>query len=154
MRIVNERAFERPNEASLVDALRGSPGTISLVATLDARLVGHILFTAVSEDVRAPISRLPGSHPCPFCRRCSAGGIGSALVRAGLATCRERGYRAVVVLGHPAFYPRFGFAPAAAMGLTCEWPMPPDAFMALELDAGALVGASGVVRYRPEFSTK
>ena len=152
VRSVNTRAFGRPDEAALVDALRGTPGAISLVATVDDRVVGHILFTPVAID--GPSGPVPaaGLAPMAVLPERQRQGIGAALVGAGLDACRKRGYHAVVVLGHPRFYPRFGFTPAASMGLTCEWPVPPDAFMALELDAGALTGARGVVRYRPEFA--
>ena len=74
------------------------------------------------------------------------------MIRAGLDECRARGYAAVVVLGHPEYYPRFGFVPAHTFGLSCEFPSPPEAFMAIELDAGALAGITGMVRYRSEFS--
>ena len=81
-------------------------------------------------------------------------GIGSQLVRAGLEACRYQGYGLVVVVGHPAFYPRFGFMPASAEGLECEHSVRPEAFMVIELEAGALAHARGVVRYRPEFTMK
>ena len=152
VRSVNMRAFGRPDEAALVDALRGTPGVVSLVAVAHDRLVGHILFTRVEVDgVRDSIA-VAGLAPMAVLPEHQRRGIGSALVRAGLDSCREHGYRAVVVLGHPEFYPRFGFTPAAARGLTCEWPVPPEAFMTIELEPGALAGARGVVRYRPEFA--
>jgi putative acetyltransferase len=79
------------------------------------------------------------------------GGIGGDLVRAGLEACRRMGRRVVFVLGHPAYYPRFGFVPAAPHGLSCRWPVPPGVFMVAELGAGALAGARGLVRYPAEF---
>lgn len=78
-------------------------------------------------------------------------GIGSRLVRAGLEECRRAGYAAAVLVGHPGFYPRFGFSPAIAKGLKCEFPVPQDVFMVVELAAGALDGTAGLVRYPPEF---
>ena len=80
------------------------------------------------------------------------GGIGSALVRAGLERCREMGAAAVVVLGHPDFYPRFGFLPAARLGLSCEYDVPAEAFMAMELEPNGLRGAAGIVSYHPAFA--
>ena len=56
------------------------------------------------------------------------------------------------MLGHPDYYPKFGFVPAHTVGLTCEFPSPPEAFMAIELEAGALNGAGGLVRYLPQFA--
>jgi putative acetyltransferase len=78
--------------------------------------------------------------------------VGSALVRAGLSACRALGARAVVVLGHPAYYPRFGFAPAWDFGLYYGAPGQNPAFMALELEPGALRGQGGEVRYHPAFA--
>jgi putative acetyltransferase len=80
-------------------------------------------------------------------------GIGSQLVKRGLDLLRERGCPFVVVLGHPEYYPRFGFAPASLRGLSSPWDGIPDsAFMALILDAQAMAGVSGVARYREEFN--
>ena len=79
-------------------------------------------------------------------------GIGSQLVRRGLDILRERGCPFVVVVGHPDFYPRFGFEPASLHGLTSQWEGVPDAaFMILVLDVQAMVGVSGVAKYREEF---
>jgi putative acetyltransferase len=79
-------------------------------------------------------------------------GVGSHLVRAGLDVCRSRGIGAVVVVGHPAYYPKFGFVRASTKGLAYEHTVPDEAFMALELQSGLLEHAHGVVRFRPEFS--
>ncbi|MGH8638095.1 MAG: GNAT family N-acetyltransferase, partial [Burkholderiales bacterium] len=78
-------------------------------------------------------------------------GIGTRLVRAGLDECSRLGYRAVVVVGHPEFYPRFGFVPARTFGLRSEFDVPDEVFMAVELIPGALASAAGTVRYVPEF---
>lgn len=78
-------------------------------------------------------------------------GIGSQLVRAGLEECHRLGYKAVVVLGHPDYYPRFGFVPASTLNLKCEYQVPDDTFMALELSKGALSDISETVKYQPEF---
>ncbi|MDI1482725.1 N-acetyltransferase [Polyangium sp. y55x31] len=152
VRHVNECAFGRPGEASLVDALRRAEAvTLSLVAEQDGCVVGHVLFSPVvidREDGRevaqglAPMAVLPAWH-----RK----GIGSTLVREGLERLREAGHGAVVVLGHPAYYPRFGFEPAARFGLRWEVPGHDEAFMALSLREGFLGTRPGVVRYRPEF---
>jgi putative acetyltransferase len=78
-------------------------------------------------------------------------GTGIALCRAGIDACRARGAPFLVVLGHPSYYPRFGFAPAARFGLTFGDAPPRDAFMAMEIVPGALDGVRGPVRYGPEF---
>lgn len=165
----NAQAFGSPLEARLVDALRGRAGYLSLVATIDERVVGHILFTPVrieppgGREVRlkpdttvqkpaSPSRRVAGLAPMAVRPEHQRSGIGGRLIRDGLEECRRAGYSAVVVLGHPEYYPRFGFVPAHTFGLTCEFPSPPEAFMAIELDAGALKGINGVVRYLPQFA--
>ena len=149
----NEQAFGTPLEARLVDALRGAPGSLSLVATIEDRVVGHILFTPVTIDPPATV-RVAGLAPMSVRPMYQRQGVGSRLVRAGLEGCRQRGYTAVVVVGHPEYYPRFGFVPAHTKGLDCEFPVPPEAFMVVELEERALTGSSGVVRYRPEFAAE
>ena len=151
IREVNEEAFGEPLEARLVDALRGTPDYLSLVATIADRVVGHILFTPI---VIEPLvdRRIAGLAPMAVRPGHQRSGIGSQLIRAGLEECRRSGYSAVVVLGHPEYYPRFGFVPAHTFGLSCEFPSPPEAFMALELADSSLSGLSGLVRYRSEFS--
>jgi len=83
--------------------------------------------------------------------RCA--GIGSTLIRSGLAGCRELGYGAVVVLGHPDYYPRFGFTPADPARLRCVYDIPAEAFMILELQPGYLQNVQGIVTYHPAFDS-
>ena len=78
-------------------------------------------------------------------------GIGSLLARAGLDQCRALACDYAVVLGHPRYYPRFGFVPASRFGLRCLWDVPDDVFMALEFRPGVLAGAGGLMSYQPEF---
>lgn len=153
IREVNARAFDGPIEAALVDALRANAGvTLSLVAELDGRVVGHILFSPVAIDRGGLLDEAIGLAPMAVLPEHQRAGIGSRLVREGLAELKRRGARAVIVLGHPAYYPRFGFERASRFGLRWEQPCPDDAFMALELDPGALSAGPGIVRYRPEFA--
>jgi putative acetyltransferase len=147
---VTASAFPSVAEANLVDALRQQQASsVSLVADDGGQVVGHILFSAVTLDDAdigilglAPMAVLPGRQ---------RQGIGSELVRAGLDASRKRGAAAVVVVGHPAFYPRFGFIPASRFGLRCEYEVPDDVFMALELRPGVL-RTGGFVRYHPAFA--
>ena len=151
VRETNDLAFDGPLEGRIVDALRGMPGSISLVATLEHRVVGHILFTPVT--IEPPVDRrIAGLAPMAVRPEHQRMGVGSRLIRAGLDECRTLGYSAVVVLGHPEYYPRFGFRPAHTWGLHCEFQSPPEAFMALELEDGAFSGVSGLVRYLPQFA--
>jgi len=142
-------AFGGPLEASLVTRLRGAPGSISLVAADEATAVGHILFTAAG-IVGKPV-RVAGLGPMAVIPPRQRQGVGAKLVRRGLDECRRAGYEAVVVVGHPEYYPRFGFRRASVFGLRCEFDVPDDVFMAMELNPGALSGG-GELRYAPEFS--
>jgi putative acetyltransferase len=153
---VNESAFGTPAEANLVDALRDQAQPIvSLVgedtSAYDGIIVGHIMFSPVSLPGH-PALRMMGLAPMAVAPAHQRNGIGSALVRAGLEQCRKLGFGAVVVLGHPAYYPRFGFAPSTRFGIGCEYDVPEEVFMVVELDAGVLRGASGKVKYHPAFS--
>jgi putative acetyltransferase len=152
VRLVNRLAFGRSGEAALVDALRDSADAISLVATVATKIAGHILFTLVQVGDGEPGPSVAGLAPMAVLPEYQRQGIGSQLVRAGLDACRVRGHGLVVVVGHPAFYPKFGFVPAWTAGLEYQHPVPPEAFMVLELQAGALTRARGMVRYRPEFT--
>jgi len=152
IRHVNEQAFGRATEADLVDQLR-SRGvlTISLVAAQDGEIVGHIAFSPVAVEsgpssfeaiTLAPIAVLPAHQ---------RQGVGSQLVKSGLEECRQLGHEIVVVLGHPEYYPRFGFAPCKPRGIGCEFEAPDEAWMVLELREGALAGRDGTVKFQPEF---
>jgi putative acetyltransferase len=152
VRYVNEAAFGQAAEADLVDELREAcPDSVSLVAEDDA-VVGHILFTpAVVESAAAPVLGM-GLAPMAVLPERQRQGIGSQLVRRGLEVLRERGCPFVVVVGHPEYYPRFGFERASKHRLASQWQGVEDAaFMVLVLDARAMGTISGVVRYRQEF---
>jgi putative acetyltransferase len=145
-------AFSGEIEATLVDKLRGSSGCISLVAAEAGRIVGHILCTPVKIDGPASGVRTAGLGPMavvPERQRC---GIGSRLAQHCLEECHRTGYQAVVVVGHPEYYPRFGFRRASGFGLRCQFDVPDDVFMALELEPGVLAQGGGEVKYAAEFS--
>jgi putative acetyltransferase len=149
---VHEAAFPTSSEAYLVDGLRRMVEPIvSLVAEERGKVVGHILFTPVSLDCR-PDFMIMGLAPMAVSPGHQRVGIGSALVRAGLDHCRLIPASAVVVLGHPDFYPRFGFVPSTRFAIRSEYDVPEDVFMALELDPGCLNGLSGVIRYHDAFN--
>ena len=149
---VEEAAFGRAVEADQVDRVRRNGHTIlSLVALVDGRVAGHILFSPleieatdgpVGGTILAPLAVLP-----EFQRQ----GVGAALMEAGLDGCRALGIGCVILLGHPSYYPRFGFAPASRFGLRCGFEAPDEAFMALELTPGYLAGCAGLVRFSPEW---
>jgi putative acetyltransferase len=150
---INESAFGRPEEANLVDALRSvaSP-QISLVASSEGRVVGHIFFSQVTVESADSSFVALGLAPLAVDPEFQNLGIGSRLVRAGLDACRGTPHTIVFVLGHPGYYPRFGFQPAVPRGFRYEHPAPDDAFMVTELEPGAAAGRNGTVRYLPEFA--
>ena len=151
---LNRLAFGQPAEADLVDRLRAAGrATVTLVAEDPGeRVVGHILFSPVTLDP-APDTAPPwlGLAPMAVLPERQRQGVGAALVRAGLAAARRTDATAVVVLGHPEYYPRFGFAPASRFGLRCVYDAPDEAFLALELVPGGFGGRRGLVRYAAEF---
>ena len=150
VRLVNRLAFGGDVEADLVERLRpAARPLIELVAEQEDRVIGHVLFSPVTiGDDAGPFMGLGPVAVLPERQR---RGIGSELITAGLERCRDAGAAIVVVLGHPEYYPRFGFRPAFAHGLWLDEARPQPAFMVLELHAGALQGLGGRVRYRPEF---
>jgi putative acetyltransferase len=149
---VNSEAFETMTEAELVDALRENDAiSVSMVADLDGRIVGHILFSEVAIG-KHPFSPLTlGLAPMAVLPEMQNRGIGSMLVREGLERCRQLGAEVVIVLGHPHFYPRFGFEPCMPKGITYNEQVPEDAFMVVELVPGVLKKYNGVVHFQPEF---
>jgi putative acetyltransferase len=152
VREVNELAFGSPVEGRIVERLRGAPDSLSLVATRNDVVIGHILFTAVGLEPPAGF-RVAGLGPMSVRPEDQRSGVGSRLIRAGLEACREHGYSAVVVVGHPDYYPRFGFEPAHTRGLTLrDFDVPQNVFMVVELDATVRDRLKGAIRYRSEFA--
>ena len=151
VRRVNEAAFGRSDEADLVDRLRSEGAVLaSFVAEGDGQIIGHILFSrvlietptrrSISAVALAPLAVVPDQQ-----RR----GVGGQLIQHGLDWLRGRGEQIVLVVGHPAYYPRFGFSSDRARAVAS--PFPAEAFMALELLPAALDGVSGTVRYPEAF---
>ncbi len=154
------RAFENMpyadgDEAKLVERLHKAPGFISelsLVAESEGKILGHILFTPAIIDngqiqfqtlVLGPVSVLP-----EFQKQ----GIGGELIKAGQKKGVEIGFDSVILLGHPEYYPRFGYKPASGWGIKTHYQLPSDdVFMAVELRKNALINVSGMVIFPPEF---
>ncbi len=148
---VNAAAFERPDEADLVDAVREQCCPIvSLVAEQDGEIVGHILFSPVTLSGHAD-AMIMGLAPLAVRPAHQRQGIGSALALVGLERCRELGAGAVIVLGHASYYPRFGFKTSTCFGIRSAFDVPEEAFMAVELLPGYLDNRSGVAHYHPVF---
>ncbi|MCA8912358.1 MAG: N-acetyltransferase [Planctomycetes bacterium] len=152
IRAVNAAAFETPAEACLVDSLREASvhPFLSMVAVVDSRIVGHILFSPVQVVGKSTWGAV-GLGPMAVLPDFQNGGVGSQLVNAGLDACRAAGHQVIVVLGHPNYYPRFGFKRMSEFGLTCEFEVPDEVLMVAELTPGAIAGRTGEVRYHPLF---
>lgn len=150
IREVNRLAFSQDEEGRIVDALRANrASTLSLVAIDDEVAVGHIMFSSVFVgEVQGaglgPMAVTPSHQRC---------GIGSRLVETGIERLRNMGCPFIVLIGHPTYYPRFGFEPAARYGMTCEWGVPSEAFMVKILDSEVGGCLQGIARYRDEFAT-
>ncbi len=150
VREVNRQAFDQEQEGRIVDAIRDAGAVaLALVAVSDGAVVGHILFSPLTVGTEAGAALGPMAVRPAYQRQ----GIGSQLVVHGLERLREQRCPFVVVIGHPEFYPRFGFAPAAALGLTCDWEVPAEAFMVNILNAAMGDRLRGRAQYRAEFST-
>ncbi len=153
IRQVNVAAFGREIEADLVDRLRGVAATFSFIAVESERVVGHVFFSPVVIDGDCPKDlAVIGLAPVAVMPEYQRKGIGSLLIRYGLEECDRLGFKAVVVLGSPAYYQRFGFTPAKEKGLRSEYNVPDEAFMVLELERDALKECVGIVKYHAEFS--
>ncbi|MEZ4457797.1 MAG: N-acetyltransferase [Gemmatimonadales bacterium] len=149
VRSLHSAAFEGPTEAAIVDRLREAVGSLSLVAVEEGRVVGHVLFTAASLAL-APSARVALLGPMAVAPSRQRRGIGSRLIEGGIDDCRRAGYRAVVVVGHAEYYPRFGFERASRFGLAAPFEVPDEVFMARELVAGGLAGG-GALLLAPAF---
>jgi len=148
---LNESAFDTSSEADLVDTLRQqAQPIISLVAEDNGEIIGHIMFSPVSLS-NYPSLKMMGLAPMAVAPAHQRKGIGSALVQAGLDQCRQLDVAAVVVLGYPEYYPRFGFSSSSEFGIDSEYEVPEEVFMAMELQPEGLCGKTGRVRYHPAF---
>jgi len=147
---LNRAAFDGAFEAELVIRLhRDGLVVASLVALDDADLVGHILFSDLTVEVDGRPVKAVALAPMAVQAEQQRQGVGGRLIQEGCALVRQRGRGAVIVLGHPAYYPRFGFS--AALAAKLRSPFTGEAFMALELEPGALAGRAGSVHYPPAF---
>ncbi|OJJ14048.1 GNAT family N-acetyltransferase [marine bacterium AO1-C] len=152
---LNALAFGQKNESKLVEKLRQTAHYIpelSLVATIEEKVIGFILFThiqIIENKLSYPSLALAPMAVHPDFQK---EGIGSQLVKAGLDKAQKLGHPSVIVLGHPQYYPRFGFVSAARWNIRCPFEVPQEVFMALELNPGSLDDTSGIVRYADAFA--
>jgi putative acetyltransferase len=147
---LHRAAFRGDAEAELVACLhRDRLVALSLVALEDEQVVGHILFSEIAVDVDERGVRAVALAPLAVLPARQRSGIGTRLIEESLPRLLEAGWEAVIVVGHPAYYTRFGFSAELARKLAS--PYAGEAFMALELVPGALDGANGEVRYPAAF---
>jgi len=153
---VNCLAFGQDSEARLVNELRNSVNFIddlSLVAVDQGSVIGHTLLSPITIEGQTGVVPALALAPMAVRPEHQRKGIGSQLVRFGLSRARTLGHQIVVVVGHPAYYPRFGFMPARAKGIEAPFQVPDEAFLILELVENALQGVAGMVRYPSPFET-
>ncbi len=134
-------AFGRSVESQLVKKFRQNPDYVpelSLVAEFEGRVIGHILFFPVEVKVDGEALQTLVLAPLSVDPSYQRRGVGGELVNAGLAVVKQRGYSSVLVVGHPDYYPRFGFRRANEWGLQMKEANPPEAFMAIEFIEGGL----------------
>jgi len=148
-------AFCQENEATLVEKLRQNPkynANLSMVADYKGNVIGHILFFPIvirtGESEIESLALAPLSISPEFQRM----KIGGRLIQYGLRAAKNIGHSSVIVLGHPEYYSRFGFAPARKWGIVAPFEVPIDALMGIELEENALINAEVMVEYPIEFA--
>lgn len=152
---INLQAFNSKIEPELVDRLRDSDWFVpdlALAAEQEGVLVGYALFTRIpSRRENGDMAIVISLGPVAVLPELQNQGVGSKLIREGLKKCTELGYSAVVLVGHPEYYPRFGFVPARSQGFSLPLVAPDDAFMVVELIPNELAKVRGTIEYPPEW---
>lgn len=154
IRSITQRAFNNEEEPDLIEAIRESEyyiNDLSLVAEKAGKVVGYIMFSRIrvvgDNDGTDVLSLAPMAIDPDMQNR----GIGTELLKNGIKKCRLLGYRIIIVIGHPEYYPRFGFVPARDVGFEVPFDVPDEAFMVAGLVDGALEGTGGMVVFSPPF---
>jgi len=154
IRELNERAFHQSHEAKIIDKLRKNcADLLSLVAIENDKIVGHILFSpAVIEGLHG-VTHGMGLAPMAVLPSMQKQGIGTQLIKAGIEILKGAQCPFIIVIGHPEYYPRFGFERALPYGIQCQWEgIPDEVFLILRLDQSVMKQISGLAKYRDEFS--
>ncbi|OGU67281.1 MAG: hypothetical protein A2W30_08140 [Ignavibacteria bacterium RBG_16_36_9] len=152
---VNDLAFNQPNEGMMISVLRKNKKFIpelSLVAEIDSKVVGHILFFPLNIISGEEAVEVLSLAPMAVLPEYQQKGIGKNLVIEGLKKSKEMGYKAVVVLGHPTYYPKFGFERASKWNIKLPIEdVPDEASMSIELEEGFLKDKAGIIEYPVEY---
>jgi len=154
IRKINDLAFGQENEGKMIESLRKTSdynASLSLVAEIKEKIVGHILFYPVKIKNEKEEYTVLSLAPIAVHPEYQSKGIGSKLVKTGLQIAKENNFDIVIVVGHPKYYPRFGFKPAGNWGIKHPFDVPNDVFLALELKDNALKNCRGKVEYPKEY---
>ncbi len=151
---LNELAFGQSLEASIVNKLRSNCSSLlSLVASENEKIVGHILFSPAEIEGLHGTTKGMGLAPIAVLPAMQRQGIGTQLINRGIEELKKLQCAFIIVLGHPEYYPRFGFERASMYGIECQWEdVPDEAFMILWLDKSKIGRISGTAKYREEFN--
>ena len=151
---INKLAFNQENESKLIEKIRVSKNYVpelSLIAEIDDKIVGHILFSKIKIVGDSTYDSL-ALAPMAVIPKYQKKGIGSKLVAKGLEKAKELGFKSIIVLGHKDYYPKFGFQRASKWDIKCPFDAPDEVFMAIELTEKSLDGKPGIVQYPDEFN--
>ncbi len=150
---VNKLAFGQDEESNLVSKIRSGKNFIpdlSIVAEINNRIVGHILFSKI-EILGSSVFNTLALAPMAVTPEFQRQGIGSKLVKKGMEKAKELGFDSIIVLGHKDYYPKFGFVEASRWKIKCPYEVPDEVFMAIELTEKSLESKAGTVKYPDEF---
>jgi putative acetyltransferase len=154
IRLIHKKAFGGIQEADIIKKLRlNCHELLSMVTLHGDKLVGHILFSPATIEGYHGVLEGMGVAPMAVPPDCQRKEIGSKLVRSGMDILEKHSCPFIIVLGHPHYYPRFGFETASKYGIRCQWEgVPEEVFMILWLDKSKMKGVSGIAKYREEFN--
>lgn len=153
IKYVNDQAFKQPVEGNIVKKIRNTDSKIlSLVAEVENQIAGHIFFSHAEIEGHPEINKGMGLAPMAVLPAYQKQGIGTMLINKGISILKNQNVPFIIVLGHPDYYPKFGFEKASEYGIRCQWAgVPDEAFMILILDKNKMKNIKGVAKYREEW---